>query len=201
NHDQVGNRARGDRLTGVVPAGRARIAAAVVLLGPFVPLLFMGEEWAASTPFPFFSSHTDPEVARATTTGRASDFAHFGWRAEEVPDPQDPATFASARLRWDEREVGTHAGMLRWYRSLLSLRRTHPELGAGELAAVECVPGDGWLEVRRGRFQIVCAWGPGGRRRPLEGELVLTSSADVRTSGGEVVVPPDSVAVVRSVEP
>jgi maltooligosyltrehalose trehalohydrolase len=197
NHDQVGNRARGDRLTDVVPAGRARMAAALVLLGPFVPLLFMGEEWAASTPFPFFSSHTDPEVARATTAGRVSDFAHFGWQAEDVPDPQDPATFALARLRWDEREIRTHAAMLEWYRSLLRLRRAHPELGAGPLASLACEAGDGWLEVDRGPFEIVCAWGPGGRRKPLEGDLVLASSPDVRVAGGEVVLPPDSVAVVR----
>lgn len=181
----------------MVRAGRARIAAALVLLGPFVPLLFMGEEWAASTPFPFFSSHTDPEIARATTAGRVSDFAHFGWRAEDVPDPQDPATFASARLRWDERKVGTHARMMEWYRSLLRLRRTQPELGTGGLDSVTCQAGDGWLEVHRGRFAIVCAWGPGGHRRPLDGELVLASSEDVRVSGGELAVPPDSVAVLR----
>jgi maltooligosyltrehalose trehalohydrolase len=202
NHDQVGNRARGDRLTDVVSAGRARIAAALVLLGPALPLIFMGEEWAASTPFPFFSSHTDPAVAEATSRGRVEDFAHFGWRPDDVPDPQDPRTFASARLRWDEAEIGTHAAMLGWYRSLLRLRRAHAELQAGALSNVRCQYGDGWLEVHRGRFSIVCTWGLGGRRRPVDGDLVLASSEHVAANHGELALPPDSVAVVgRTAEP
>ncbi|MGH7338080.1 MAG: malto-oligosyltrehalose trehalohydrolase, partial [Myxococcota bacterium] len=100
NHDQVGNRARGDRLSQIIPASRCQLGAALLFTAPFVPLIFQGEEWGASTPFPFFCERGDPELARATREGRRAEFAAFGWKPEDIPDPQDPETFASARLCW-----------------------------------------------------------------------------------------------------
>jgi malto-oligosyltrehalose trehalohydrolase len=126
NHDQVGNRAFGERITGLASHEAVRAAAAVVLLAPSIPLLFMGEEWAASTPFLFFSDF-GPDLARAVTEGRRGEFA--AWRAyadptrrERIPDPQDPATMESSRLKWDERALGEHREMLEHYRTLLALR-------------------------------------------------------------------------------
>ncbi|WP_348790030.1 malto-oligosyltrehalose trehalohydrolase [Leifsonia sp. NPDC080035] len=126
DHDQIGNRAAGDRLTATLDDGRLAAAAALTLLGPFTPMLFMGEEWGASTPWPFFASHPEPELAEATRAGRIEEFAQMGWDRDAVADPMDPATFESAKLDWSEPAHGGHAALLDWYRELIALRRTVP---------------------------------------------------------------------------
>jgi maltooligosyltrehalose trehalohydrolase len=131
NHDQVGNRARGERLEHLVGPAAARIAALLVLTSPYVPLLFQGEEWAASSPFQYFTDH-DAELGPLVTEGRRHEFAAFGWKPEDVPDPQDPATFERSKLRWEERAQPEHAEMLDWYRALIALRRATPDLGCGD---------------------------------------------------------------------
>ncbi len=102
------------------------MAAVLLLTSPFTPMLFMGEEWAASTPWPFFTSHPDADMAEKTRAGRLAEFARHGWDPATVPDPQDPATFESAKLVWSERGGDDHAAMLTLYRDLLRLRRSHP---------------------------------------------------------------------------
>ncbi|MDQ3733077.1 MAG: malto-oligosyltrehalose trehalohydrolase, partial [Actinomycetota bacterium] len=151
NHDQIGNRAAGERLGQLASIGRLRIAAALLLTGPFVPLLFQGEEWAASTPFQYFTDHQDRELGRAVSQGRQNEFSYFGWKPEDVPDPQDVATFLRSRLRWDELSAREHAEMLRWYRSLIALRRNHPGLGTGPLGdvSVDFETDQQWLVMRR----------------------------------------------------
>jgi maltooligosyltrehalose trehalohydrolase len=119
NHDHVGNRARGDRIASLVGARGARVAAAAVLLSPFVPLLFMGEEYGETRPFPYFVSHGDPELVEAVRRGRAEE---FGLDAEHALDPQAEATFLSAKLDWDAREREPHSALVHWYRSLLRVR-------------------------------------------------------------------------------
>jgi maltooligosyltrehalose trehalohydrolase len=150
NHDQIGNRAAGERLGHLVSPEQARTAAELLLTAPFVPLLFQGEEWAASTPFPYFTDHA-PELGAAIRDGRAREFAAFGWRPEDVADPQDPATFAGAVLRWDERDRPGHAEMLAWYRELIARRRRTPGLATGPLDDVEVAvdEADGRLKLRR----------------------------------------------------
>jgi maltooligosyltrehalose trehalohydrolase len=164
NHDQVGNRAAGERLSQLVDGGRLRIAAALTLLSPFVPMLFMGQEWGASTPFLFFSDHRDPGVARATTEGRAHEFAEFGWRPEDVPDPQAASSFERSRLRWSEVAQEPHHSLLAFHRSLIDLRRrlveSELEVVADESARtlvmcrrglrVECDFEHGTVEIREG---------------------------------------------------
>ncbi|HWK89175.1 MAG TPA: malto-oligosyltrehalose trehalohydrolase, partial [Longimicrobium sp.] len=132
NHDQVGNRALGDRLTESVPLPVYRAASALLLLSPYTPLLWMGQEWAATTPFQYFTEHPD-ELGRLVTEGRRREFGKFSAFAdpavrERIPDPQAPETFARSRLRWDEAEREPHAGILALYRELLRLRRTHSAL-------------------------------------------------------------------------
>jgi maltooligosyltrehalose trehalohydrolase len=119
NHDQVGNRAYGDRLTTLVSPGARKLAAALLLLSPHTPLLFMGQEYDESAPFQFFTSFGDPTIQKAVSEGRLREFAEFGW--SDVPDPQDPATFERSRLQW--LEGAANREMLEWYRSLLRLRR------------------------------------------------------------------------------
>ena len=129
NHDQVGNRALGERLCALVDVQRARAAAALLLTSPFTPLLFQGEEWAASSPFQYFTDHHDPDLARRVSEGRRGEFASFGWRGD-VPDPQDRATFERSKLRWDEVGEPAHREMLDWYRELIALRRKLPAIAS-----------------------------------------------------------------------
>jgi len=126
NHDQIGNRAFGERITALAPHDAVKAAVAVLLLAPSIPLLFMGEEWAASTPFLFFSSF-GPELATAVTEGRRKEFAAWPAFADataraKIPDPQDPATLRAATLDWDERPFRQHRAMLEHYQRLLALR-------------------------------------------------------------------------------
>ncbi len=201
NHDQVGNRAGGDRLGASVSPGRLRVAAALLLTSPFVPLLFQGEEWGASSPFPYFTNHPDPELGRAVSAGRRREFAHFGWGQAEVPDPQDPATFRRATLRWPEATSGDHATLLAWYRALIALRRSSPELGCGPVGSPEVTVDEraGWLCVGRGPFTVAANLGPSPCALPVAGSLVLASPEGRVTLGDEgLTLPPDAVAVVRA---
>jgi len=128
NHDQVGNRARGERLSQLVDVERLKLAAALVLCSPYVPMLFQGEEWGASSPFLFFSDHQDPAVGRSTSEGRMSEFRAFGWSPEEVPDPQAESSFLRSKLDWSELEREPHRSLYEWHRRLIELSRSTPEL-------------------------------------------------------------------------
>ncbi len=127
NHDQVGNRALGDRLAAVVSFERLKLAAAITLLSPYVPLLFMGEEYGEKAPFQYFVSHGDPGVIEAVRKGRAEEFASFEWSGKP-PDPQDERTFLHSKLRWDSRNQGESRALLDFYQELLRLRREIPAL-------------------------------------------------------------------------
>jgi len=172
-HDQVGNRAQGDRLTHLVPTQRLAAGAALLLLGPFVPMLFMGEEWAASTRWQFFTSFPDEELAQAVSDGRRSEFGDHGWAAADVPDPQDPQTVETSRLRWGERSVEPHASMLAWYRTLLRLRAGEPDLRDPSLP-VELTADADQVTMRRGPL-TVRAWLTGEQRTPGEDDEVVAS--------------------------
>ena len=150
NHDQVGNRALGDRLS---PA-QLKVAAALVLTAPFVPMIFQGEEWGAATPFQYFTSHGDAELGRAVTEGRRREFADFGFDADQIPDPQDPATFERSKLDWSEVEKPVHAELLEWYRSLIALRRSTPQLLDGRLQDVRTTVDGQTLIVQRGPVTV-----------------------------------------------
>jgi maltooligosyltrehalose trehalohydrolase len=128
NHDQIGNRARGDRLTETLDEDRLACAALLLMTAPFTPMIFQGEEWAASTPFAFFTSHPEEDLGRATAEGRLEEFARMGWDPDEVPDPQDVQTYLRSVLDWDEAERDAHVRMLTRYRELAALRRERPEL-------------------------------------------------------------------------
>ena len=127
NHDQVGNRATGERLAHLVSFESAKLAAATYLLSPYIPLIFMGEEYAESAPFQYFTSHTDPDLAKAVSEGRRNEFQRFNW-AGEVPDPQDEVTFQRSKLDHSLRDSGPHKAINDLYRELLRLRRELPAL-------------------------------------------------------------------------
>ena len=202
NHDQVGNRARGERIGHLVSAGRVKIGAALLLASPFVPLLFQGEEWAASAPFPYFTAHVDPQLADAVREGRRREFGAFAWQGE-VPDPQASDTFACAKLDWAELEQPPHADILHWYCELLRLRRDR-ELSAPDLHSVRVDYDEQaqWFVLRRGTIVVACnlasqaqhvVLGPAGEWR-----LLLCSDASIRLDDGAVLLGADSVAVLAA---
>ncbi|PBC60490.1 malto-oligosyltrehalose trehalohydrolase [Streptomyces sp. Tue6028] len=168
-HDQIGNRAQGDRLSASLSPGLLACAAALTLTAPFTPMLFMGEEWAAGTPWQFFTDHTDPELAEAVRRGRRREFAAHGWAEEEVPDPQDPATRDRSCLDWSEPEKALHARVLAWYRELIALRRRQHDLSDPDLAAVRVAqdPRARWLALRRGDVRVAVNLGKEPAAIPL----------------------------------
>ncbi len=201
NHDQIGNRARGDRLAALVEPDALRVAAALVLTGPFVPLLFQGEEWAASTPFLYFSDHQDPALARAVREGRRAEFAAFGWDPEEVPDPGASGTFEASRLRWDELDRPGHRELLDWHRRLLGLRRERSDLRDGRLPHVRHEPGTSAIAVERLRTTIAANLGQHAAQVRLgrgEREVLLASSEGVRVGDDAVTLPPLSCVVLEA---
>jgi maltooligosyltrehalose trehalohydrolase len=197
NHDQVGNRPLGERLADLVSFEQRKLAAALLLLSPFVPLLFMGEEYGETAPFHYFVSHGDPGLIEAVRRGRAAEGALFGW-AGEPPDPQDGATFEASRLRWELREDGPHAALLAWYRELLRVRREWPALRFPDKDDLEvAVDGSsGVLLLWRwsGRNEVVAAFNLGEAAAevglPLEGRWRrLLESEEERFGGAGPSVP------------
>ncbi len=199
DHDQVGNRATGERLVHLAGAEAARLAAALVLTSPFVPMVFQGEEWGASTPFQYFTDHEDPELGQAVSEGRRREFAAFGWSPDEVPDPQDPATFERSRLRWNELGDEPHASLLEWHRALIALRRAEPDLSDGRFVAeAEWDAEAGWLRVERGALTVEVNLSAEARHdHTATGELVLASHPDATLGADGLRLPPTSVAILR----
>jgi maltooligosyltrehalose trehalohydrolase len=202
DHDQVGNRATGDRPSHSQSPGLLAVAAALVLTSAYTPMLFMGEEWGASTPWQFFTSFDDPELGDAVRDGRRSEFGEHGWDSDEVPDPQDPATRDRSVLDWAEPGKDHHAWLLDVYRRLVALRRSRPDLTDPRLDRVEVTydEDERWLVVHRGTLRVVANLGTSPRRVTLDREIaeVLLASADTWVEGDEVAVDGESFAVVTT---
>ncbi|MEZ5115281.1 MAG: malto-oligosyltrehalose trehalohydrolase [Candidatus Nanopelagicales bacterium] len=220
-HDQVGNRAAGDRLVALCGPDRAAAGAALLLTLPYTPMLFMGEEWGASTPWCFFSSFPGADLARAVTEGRRREFADHGWDPESVPDPQDPQTRERSVLRQGEAGTSWHADLLRWYRDLVALRGepggpgpasastdspTAPG-GAGTAGGVRCdwrAGDDGrprWFATHRGPWSTVANLSDDAVTVPVAGAhqvaLAWPGAAAATVTGDEVRLEPGASAVVR----
>lgn len=197
-HDQVGNRALGDRPSQNLAAGQLAVKAALVLFSPYTAMLFMGEEWGALTPFQFFSSHEDPQIARATAEGRKAEFAEHGWDAAEIPDPQDPATFQRSKLDWDEVAGQGHLQLLGVYNALIRLRSdadlADPWLGDLQ---VDYDEDQRWITMRRGRLVLACNLNDAPVSVPASGEVVLAWGAP-RFDEEIMQVPGQSFVVLRT---
>ncbi len=203
DHDQIGNRAAGDRLSQSLSFARLQIAAVLTLTAPGTPMLFMGEEWGASTPWQFFTSHPEPELAEATRRGRRAEFAAMGWDESLVPDPNDPATFERSKLDWSETEQGDHRRLLQLYRALARLRREQPELTdpsrGGQRA--ECAGPGRWVLHRDAATIYVNLspeeWAVDHIDEEREVWIATTTANDGKpVEKGPVVLSPDSVAVI-----
>lgn len=197
-HDQVGNRALGDRPSQHLTGGQLAIKAALVLGSPYTAMLFMGEEWGASTPFQFFSSHPEPELARATAEGRKAEFAEHGCDADDIPDPQDPQTFQRSKLNWGEVDTAEHARLLGFYRDLIALRRNEPDLTDPwlERLVVDYDKELRWITLSRGQLRIVCNLGSEPVTVPVAGEVVL-AWGEPTADGGGTALQGYSVAILR----
>jgi len=202
DHDQIGNRAVGDRISMLLSPELLAVGATLVLTSPFTPMLFMGEEWGARTPWQFFTSHPEPELATATAEGRKSEFAAHGWDVDDVPDPQDPATFTRSTLDWSELAEEAHHRLFDVHRRLLALRRAEAALTDPALTTVT-VDHDAdarWLVIRRGDLRIVANLSAQPQEIGLDtetAEVLFATGDDPAGAGRTVRLPAESAAVLR----
>jgi len=198
NHDQVGNRAEGDRSNRLMSVGRLKIGAALVLTSPFIPMLFQGEEWGAATPFLFFTDHQDPKLGQAVREGRRREFAAFGWDPERIPDPQARETFERCKLDWSEPSQPSHADLLDWHRRLIALRQSEAVLRDGRMDRIQTRydESERWLVVERGPFVVACNLNAAPKTVPLPAgkPQVLMSSVPMESPDR---LPPDSVVIMK----
>jgi maltooligosyltrehalose trehalohydrolase len=199
DHDQIGNRALGDRLSAMISPGLLKVGATLLFTSPFTPMLFMGEEWAASTPWQFFTSHPEPELAAAVRTGRRREFGSHGWAEADVPDPQDPATFERSKLDWSELGKSGHAEILQMYKRLIALRRSRAELSDPRLDQVEVWHGDQYLVMRRGHCAVAANLAPVPQTvslRAVPSKVLLATEPGVVLQRDRVELPAESAVVV-----
>ena len=199
NHDQIGNRALGDRLAATLSPGLLKVGATLLLTAAFTPMLFMGEEWAASTPWQYFTSHPEPELADAVRTGRRREFAAHGWGARDVPDPQDPATFERSKLDWSEPDKPAHAEILDLYRRLIALRHGRADLTDPRLDEISVTHGDQYVVIRRGHTVVAANLAPIPQTVTLPavpGKVLLATEPGVVLQRDRAELPPESAVVV-----
>jgi maltooligosyltrehalose trehalohydrolase len=204
SHDQIGNRALGERSGHLMSFELLKVGAALVFTSPFVPMLFQGEEWGATTPFCYFTDHEDTELARAVNEGRRREFAAFGWEPDAIPDPQSVETFELCRLDWSELDEPLHRELLDWNKALIALRRDTPELhdGRRDLVNVRFDEDARWLVFERGPITVAANFSDRLAVVPLgadrTGSIALTSVEPPEVMGAEIGLGPESVTIFRA---
>jgi maltooligosyltrehalose trehalohydrolase len=199
NHDQVGNRAVGDRLSELASPGLLRVGAMLLLTSPFTPMLWMGEEWAASTRWPFFTSHPEPALAKATGEGRVAEFKDYGWDVSQMIDPQDPAAYREAVLDWAESRAPDHAAVLGLYRELIALRSEHADLRDPRLDRVKVDFDEAarWVVVHRGRFRVVANLAGDELSFDVTARRIVLATGRARLDGAVLHLAGESAAIVE----
>jgi maltooligosyltrehalose trehalohydrolase len=176
----------------------------LTMAGPFTPMLFQGEEWAASTPFCFFTSHPEPELGRVTAEGRFEEFDRMGWDLAVVPDPQDPDTFRRSKLDWAETGSGRHARLLAAYRRLTELRRAYPDLTDPAFGSTSCAVDEESRVFRmlRGGLLVVVNFGDGPATVEVgpDADLLFASGEDVGLEQAALVLPGHAGALVAGAD-
>ena len=200
NHDQVGNRAAGERIEHLVGMDASKVALGLTLTAPFIPMLWMGEEFAASNPFLYFADHEEEEMRKLVSEGRKKDFAAFGWNEDEIPDPEAPETFSNSKLNWSEVHTGKHAEMLQWTKDLIQLRRSTVDLNDGDFGhlKISCTADGKGLTMIRGSVRVLMYLGDDVMACPLlEGEtLRLASRSDMSVQNNHISLPKMSLAIL-----
>lgn len=204
NHDQVGNRALGERTSMLLNTDQLKIGAALVLTSPFIPMLFQGEEWGASTPFLYFTSHSDPELAQAVKQGRRKEFSSFDWPQEDIPDPQAQETIERSRLKWEEIYLAPHREIFDWHKKLIRLRRLLPDLNNGRSHEVRTDFDEEQLRLTIIRGVVIMVFNLASRDRTIElpelpwkGNIILASHEKIILQGRKVQMPAHSVAILN----
>ncbi len=202
-HDQVGNRAHGERMSHLTSLGRSKIAAALVILSPFVPMLFQGEEFGTSSPFQYFTHHDDPDLAKNVSDGRRQEFAAFGWKPEDIPDPQDRETFERSKVRWEELDQGPHAELLDWHKQLIRLRKSYESLTDGRMdkVSVRFDEEQRGFVISRGKVTAVCNFASERRNIPFackDLRPLLSSDETYRIEPEAIELGGDSVVILAS---
>ncbi len=201
NHDQTGNRARGERIAELAGSKKAMIGAALMLTSPFIPLIFQGEEWAASTPFQFFTDYQDPGLAEAVRKGRLEEFERFDWDPSDIPDPQSPSTLRASTLEWEEAGKQPHSSILEWYKALILLRSVVPDLANGHLDYVKTFHNEEekWLVMIRGKITISCNFSEHRQQIPFRpgrpNHILLASDERVKAPGKLIDLPGESAVI------
>jgi maltooligosyltrehalose trehalohydrolase len=204
SHDQIGNRALGERSGHLMSFELLKVGAALVLSSPFVPMLFHGEEWGATAPFCYFTDHEDTKLARAVSEGRRREFAAFGWDPDAIPDPQAAETFDLCRLDWSELDEPLHRELLDWHKALIELRRQTPELhdGRRDLVKVRFDENARWLVFERGPITVAANFSDRLAVVPLGADrtesIALTSVEPPEVMGAEIGLGPESVTIFRA---
>jgi maltooligosyltrehalose trehalohydrolase len=206
NHDQIGNRAQGERLSMMLGVPELKAIAALTLLSPFVPLLFQGEEWGAKTPFLYFTDHENAELGRLVAEGRSREFSSFSWQGT-VPNPQEAETFTRSKLDWSEMSQPPHAELLEWYRQLIGLRHGKMSAAAGTAArgargrgkaAVKFDADAGWLTFIHGGLLCLFNFAAAAQRVRLpSGEWDLVLRSDRREAEPADDIPGQAVFIYR----
>ena len=201
NHDQVGNRGWGERLEHLVGLDAAKISIGLLLTAPYIPMLFMGEEWATSAPFLYFADHEDEEMRRSVAEGRRREFAAFGFDGE-VPNPEDQKTYEMSKLNWDEQNEGKHVEMLTWVKALIRLRRSRVCFNDGDMhhVLVSTDEGKRTLVMARDEARVLINFGTAPYKFALlEGEkLALISRDGPSVCDNHLDLPPLTLAVLMS---
>ncbi|MEL5990216.1 malto-oligosyltrehalose trehalohydrolase [Microbacterium phosphatis] len=194
DHDQIGNRATGDRLSETLDEDLLGVAALLALASPFTPMLFMGEEWGASTPWQFFTAHPEPELGEATARGRIAEFERMGWDPAVVPDPQDPETFRRSKLDWAETSAPRHARLLAMHKELIALRRREPELTDPRFSQLSATFSEDprWIRIRRGSLEIAVNLADAAMPIGEPREILFATQPPA-----EGMLPPRSGAIIR----
>ncbi|CAN5205711.1 malto-oligosyltrehalose trehalohydrolase [soil metagenome] len=199
DHDQIGNRATGDRLTASLDRGHLAIEAVLTVLTPFTPMVLMGEEWGASTPWQFFTSHPEPDLGKATAEGRIAEFEKMGWDPDVVPDPQDPSTFENSKLDWSELDELHHRTLFDLYRQLIQLRHRMPALTDARFSTVSCEwnEQERWFRLDREGVSIAINFADVPRTVPAAGGILL-ATGDAAADGTSVLLSAASAAVLTA---
>ncbi|MFI6319994.1 malto-oligosyltrehalose trehalohydrolase [Nonomuraea sp. NPDC050556] len=193
NHDQIGNRPQGDRMS----VAQLKLGAGLLLTSPYTPMLFMGEEWGARSPFLFFTDHVEPALRDGEGERRRREFEGFGYEWS-APEPGDEETFQRSKLDWGELKEEEHWSLLAWYRDLIAMRKALPELTDPRMDRVSAEERDGWLVVRRGPIRVVANLGLDSVVVPLEAAVLLASDEAVQPVGDGLHLPGQSLAICRT---
>ena len=199
NHDQIGNRALGERTSHLLSTDRLKMGAAMVLTSPFVPMLFQGEEWGAKTPFLYFTNHEDEELGNAVYNGRKKEFSDFETIEEEIPHPQSHETFMKSKLDWDELKQSGHPEILDWHLALIRLRREKPDLRQSRFPHIDFDEENQWLTLHRGSIHIHFNFNTEIRKIPLSDQRILIASKEgVKMDEGGIILPGNCVVIVEN---